>query len=63
MDYEFEVGIEGKYTPLLSSDEGRFGGFDRVDMQSEHFSYRRDGGVYLKLYNPSRSVTVYKWER
>ncbi len=61
-DYEFEVGVAGKYTPILSSDEKRFGGLDRVEMKGEHFTEERDGHIYIKVYNTSRTVTVYKVE-
>lgn len=63
LDYEIEVGIAGKYVPVLSSDEVRFGGDGRVDMKGEHFSYERDGRIYIRLYNTSRTVTVYKIEK
>ncbi len=59
-NYETEVKDAAKYIPILSSDEKRFGGLDRVDMAGEHFSYERDGKQYIKLYNTSRTVTVYK---
>ncbi len=59
-NYEIEVGIAGKYVPVLSSDESRFGGLGRVAMDGEHFSYERDGHIYISVYNTSRSATVYK---
>ncbi len=58
--YELDCGAHGKYTPLLSSDEKRFGGLGRVDMDGEHFSFERDGRVRLSIYNTSRTVSVYK---
>ncbi len=59
-DYEAYVGEAAKYVPVLSTDEARFGGLERVDMQSESFSYERDGAQFIKIYNVSRSATVYK---
>ncbi len=61
-NYEVNVGIAGKYTPILSSDELRFGGGGRVDMSGEHFTIERDGGHVLSIYNTSRTLTVYKIE-
>ncbi len=59
-DYETEVLDAAKYVPILSTDEKKFGGLDRVDMKGEHFSFDRDGKHYLKIYNTSRTATVYK---
>ena len=37
---DYRVGIEepGKYKAILSSDEKRFGGHDRIDLTVEHFT-------------------------
>lgn len=37
---DYRVGIEdpGKYKIVLSSDEKRFGGWDRIDLNSEFFT-------------------------
>ncbi|MFI3304631.1 MAG: alpha-amylase family glycosyl hydrolase [Rikenellaceae bacterium] len=59
-DYEIDCEQHGKYIPILSTDQKRFGGADRVDMKGEHFSYERDGRTYVRVYNTSRSATVYK---
>ncbi|MFI3328425.1 MAG: alpha-amylase family glycosyl hydrolase [Rikenellaceae bacterium] len=63
--YELNVGIEGRYRAILSSDESRFGGLARVAMlsDSEHESYNREGNTYIKIYNTSRSATIYKRDR
>ncbi len=64
-DYELNVGVEGRYRAIISSDESRFGGMERVAIgrDSNHESYERDGKVYIKIYNTSRSATVYKRDR
>ncbi len=59
-DYGIPVP-RGKYTVLLSTDEGRFGGFNRIDMDyiyySEHIPYEKDKHM-VKLYLPARSGMV-----
>ena len=64
-DYELPVPLPGKYKLLLSTDEARFGGQERNDLKTEHFSYPRDceDGVrrhYMKIYNTSRTAMVFK---
>ena len=63
-DYELPVGAPGKYVPVLSTDERRFGGQERQSMQVEHFSFpvRSDDGQdhpRIRIYNTSRTATVY----
>ena len=63
-DYELPVREPGKYVPVLSTDERRFGGAGRQDMQAEHFSFdvRDEAGEAhprLRIYNTSRTATVY----
>ena len=54
-DYGFPV--EGsEYKCVLDSDSADFGGFGRLDDELSHFAI--DG--QLKLYMPSRTVTVFK---
>ncbi len=43
-DYELPVQAPGKYVPLLSTDERRFGGQERQSMTSEHFSFDAEKG-------------------
>ena len=67
-DYITEVPRAGKYTIELSTDEARFGGQARQDMEGEHFTYseRDDEGRlhhYIRLYNTSRTATVLRWHR
>ena len=53
-DYRFWVTEEGSYRVVLSSDNGRFGGFDRPD---ESFAYKTFEHQ-LRLYLPSRVALV-----
>ena len=53
-DYRFWVTEEGKYRVVLSSDSGRFGGFDRPDEAYEYETYEHQ----LSLYLPSRVALV-----
>lgn len=54
-DYGLEAP-EGTYILALSSDEGRFGGFDRVSPGEAHAV---EGGE-LRLYLPSRTALVFE---
>lgn len=47
---------EGTYVLVLSSDEGRFGGFDRIRPGESHTA---EGGE-LRLYLPSRAALVFE---
>ena len=55
-DYPVPTAFTGKYKAILSSDESRFGGFNRVDTEYVYESH--EGG--FKCYLPSRTVTVFK---
>jgi 1,4-alpha-glucan branching enzyme len=54
VDYRFWVTEEGKYRVVLSSDNNRFGGFDRPDEAFEYETYEHQ----LSLYVPSRVALV-----
>ena len=63
-DYELPVQAPGKYVPLLSTDERRFGGQERQAMDGEHFSFPAQDGdnterPHIRIYNTSRTATVY----
>ena len=67
-DYELPVQKAGKYVPILSTDEKRFGGHETADPTSEHFSFNvkdEDGKLWprLKIYNVARTATVYLRKR
>ena len=50
----------GKWDTIMSSDRASFGGFDRIDENMSHLTTYQDGKNYLRLYLPSRTVTVLK---
>ena len=67
-DYELPVQKAGKYVPILSTDEKRFGGHETADPTVEHFSFNvkdEEGKLWprLKIYNVARTATVYLRKR
>ncbi len=56
-DYRFYVPEKGNYKIVLNSDDGLFGGFDRVDVAME-YSIQKDGK--LSVYLPNRTALVMK---
>ncbi len=50
----------GRYNTILSTDEGRFGGFDRNDMYFVHYTEHMGDEDMLHLYLPSRSAMILK---
>ena len=67
-DYEIPVPWPGKYTPVLSTDEERFGGLARTSPGEEHFSttladYSGAERYTVRIYNTSRTATVLKWNK
>jgi 1,4-alpha-glucan branching enzyme len=61
-DYRFYIPESGTYQVLLNSDEGRFGGHDRVDMESEYLSFHDEEQDInrLSVYLPNRTALVLK---
>lgn len=63
-DYGIPLG-EGKYRIVLNSDNGRYGGYDRIDEELAYYTLPvagPDSQHYLKLYLPSRTALVLKRE-
>jgi len=61
-DYGIPLG-KGKYKIVLSTDFGRFGGFDSVDEELSYYTFPGKGvdiQHYLKLYLPARTAYVFK---
>ena len=58
-DYGIEAP-QGTWDVLFSSDRGEFGGFDRIDETVSHVTTSSNGKSYIRLYLPSRTVTVLK---
>jgi 1,4-alpha-glucan branching enzyme len=60
VDYGIQAS-PGKYTPLLSTDEHRFGGYGLVALDAEHFTTPRGaGGEQVRVYLPARTAVVYQ---
>ncbi len=59
--YFVPVGKEGTYNVVLSSDDGEFGGFSRVDTATQYETFTTPiGWVGFKCYLPSRTAIVLK---
>ena len=56
--YEIQVKQTGDYKVILSSDDKAFGGFGRIDTAFHYPTYERDGLVFMKIYNLSRTAFV-----
>ncbi len=59
-DYKFPVKLGGDYNLILSSDESRFGGYDRVDMKYSYPATKLQTGFQLSIYNTCRTAMVFK---
>ena len=59
-DYEINVKNTGDYEIVFSSDDKEFGGFENIDKKIVFPSEARDGQVFMKIYNVSRTAVVYK---
>ena len=59
-DYEINVKNTGDYEIVFSSDDKEFGGFENIDKNVVFPSEARDGQVFMKIYNVSRTAVVYK---
>ncbi|MBO6164025.1 MAG: alpha amylase C-terminal domain-containing protein [Lachnospiraceae bacterium] len=57
-DYLIPVGESCDYIPVLSSDEKRFGGMDRISFQPYTAWQKGMKGNWLRLYLPSRTAVV-----
>ncbi len=59
--YFIPVNSEGSYKVVLSSDDGVFGGFSRVDTDTEYKTITPPAGwIGFKCYLPSRTAIVLK---
>ena len=57
-DYRFYAPQNGKYRVILNTDEAKFGGFDRIDMDMEYPVTKDDGYQKLSIYLPNRTALV-----
>ena len=61
--YFIPTDSEGEYSVVLTTDEGRFGGFDRVDKTYKYIAAKQpDGRIGFYCYLPSRCAVAFKKE-
>ena len=63
-DYAIQVPHPGRYKMLLTTDDRKFGGPDRINAKGRWFSYPHaaaDGSIkhYMQIYNVNRCATVF----
>ena len=59
--YFIPTETEGDYKAVLSSDDGKFGGYSRVDNKTVYRSRRQpDGRIGFYAYLPTRTALVFK---
>ena len=56
-DYRFKVREQGEYRIILSSDDARFGGFDRVDTTVPCLTNEKGE---LRVYATNRTALVFR---
>ena len=57
-DYFVKVSASGKYRVALSTDEMRFGGYDRISKEYEYLA-KKNGKIYeFPIYLPPRCAMV-----
>ncbi len=59
-DFRVETGRAGKYRAILSTDEARFGGFDRISMDYVYKTDKKDGKHGFSIYIPARTAVCLK---
>ncbi|WVO16089.1 1,4-alpha-glucan-branching enzyme [Cryptococcus depauperatus] len=60
-DYRVGVDVAGEYKVILTSDESKFGGHDRIDLNGKYFTTPigwNERKNWLQVYIPSRTVLV-----
>lgn len=57
-DYKFEAPEKGNYKIILSSDDSKYGGFDRPDTKLNYKTFDVDGKNYLSVYLTNRTTLV-----
>lgn len=59
-DYKINVKNTGDYEIIFSTDESRFGGYDNIDRNVVFPSEQSESQVFMRIYNVSRTATVYR---
>lgn len=61
VDYRVGIEVAGEYKVVLSSDEKKFGGWDRIDMNTRFFTTAMEWNGrknWLQVYTPSRTALI-----
>ncbi|CAE6419466.1 unnamed protein product [Rhizoctonia solani] len=61
-DYRIGVEVEGRYRPVLTTDEKRFAGQDRIDYNTDHFTTPlgwNNRKNWMHIYLPARTAIVF----
>ncbi len=59
-DYKIPVRETGDYGIVMTSDDKAFGGFGNIDTYTRFPSEKKGDSITMKIYNVSRTATVYK---
>lgn len=59
-DFIIPINRSGKFSVILDSDSKENGGFNRINKETEHFSFEQNGNHFLEIYSPSRTGLVFK---
>jgi 1,4-alpha-glucan branching enzyme len=59
-DYKIPVRQTGDYRIILTSDDKAFGGFGNIDASVKFPSEKNKDDITMKVYNVSRTATVYQ---
>jgi 1,4-alpha-glucan branching enzyme len=63
---DYGIPLKGKFRIVLDTDDPLYGGFNRIDRNTEYLSIRKaerniiNAPLYLYLYLPSRTAQVFK---
>ena len=62
-DFRVETDKYGKYKAILSTDESRFGGYDRISMEHVYKTDKKEGKHGFAIYLPARTAVCLKRTR
>lgn len=59
-DYEIPVRQTGDHHIIFTTDEKHFGGFGNISTETYFPTEKRKDGIFMKIYNVSRTASVYE---
>lgn len=59
-DYEIPVRQTGDHRIVFTTDEKQFGGFGNISTKAKFSTVKRKDGIFMKIYNVSRTASVYE---